>query len=316
MLRPFELTNLSDVNSEMSFYIYTKDLPYPKIYSFPTDLFLDWVNDNITGGGGGGGIQTASNGLTLDGDNVELGGSLDQSTTITVGASQALTISASAAGASFTALSDTLLISNISGGGFATFGGAGSTNIAGNTLIEIGDGSSAAGVRIGSAATGALRLPSGADPDTDVTSPANGDVKYDSTDNDIRAYVNSAWRSLLPLEAIILPASAKDTDIAVETDVAYLDIPFNMEVTSIHATLLTAGTGSTVNVDVNIAGSTVFSTPLTIDDGETTSRTAATAAVISNSTWTEGQRLTIDIDQIGSTVAGQELNVEIQGYRI
>lgn len=40
-------------------------------------------------------------------------------------------------------------------------------------------------------------LPTNADPDTNISVPANGMLSYDSTDHDVRAYVNGAWTSLL-----------------------------------------------------------------------------------------------------------------------
>lgn len=51
-------------------------------------------------------------------------------------------------------------------------------------------------VAVNTPITGAFKLPSGVDPDSDVTTPTNGQLKYDSTDHDIRAYVNGTWTSL------------------------------------------------------------------------------------------------------------------------
>ena len=60
---------------------------------------------------------------------------------------------------------------------------------------------------------------------------------------------------------------------------------------------------------MNDSGTTIFSTILSIDAGEKTSTTAATAAVISDSSIADDAEITIDIDQIGSTVAGAGLKV-------
>ncbi len=45
--------------------------------------------------------------------------------------------------------------------------------------------------------TGALIIPSSADPDVQITAPVEFMLKGDSTDNDIRAYIGGAWVSLL-----------------------------------------------------------------------------------------------------------------------
>ena len=57
------------------------------------------------------------------------------------------------------------------------------------------------------------------------------------------------------------------------------------------------------------------STKLTIDASEFTSTTAATQPVISDSTLADDAQITIDIDQIGSTIAGAGLKVYIIGTR-
>jgi hypothetical protein len=68
-------------------------------------------------------------------------------------------------------------------------------------------------------------------------------------------------------------------------------------------------------VDVNEGGVSIFSTPLTIDDGEKTSVTAATPAVISDATLADDAEITVDIDTVGSTTAGKGLKLVMLGYR-
>lgn len=41
-----------------------------------------------------------------------------------------------------------------------------------------------------------FRIPTNADPDTNITSPVNGMIGYDSTDHDVRAYINGSWSSI------------------------------------------------------------------------------------------------------------------------
>ena len=70
-------------------------------------------------------------------------------------------------------------------------------------------------------------------------------------------------------------------------------------------------------VDINEAGSTILTTKLSIDAGEKTSLTAATAAVIGGAgpALANDALITFDIDQIGSSTAGKGLKVTLYGYR-
>jgi len=52
----------------------------------------------------------------------------------------------------------------------------------------------------------------------------------------------------------------------------------------------------------------------TIDAGEKTSTTATSAAVLSDTSLADDAEMTVDIDQIGSTVAGAGLKVALIGY--
>lgn len=77
----------------------------------------------------------------------------------------------------------------------------------------------------------------------------------------------------------------------------------------------TAPTGSTLTVDINETASTILSTKITIDASEKTSETAATAPVISDSSLADDAEMTIDIDQVGSTVPGKGLKIWLIGTK-
>ena len=68
---------------------------------------------------------------------------------------------------------------------------------------------------------------------------------------------------------------------------------------------VTAPTGSAAQFDVKKNGTTIYSTKPTIDASETSTDTAATPAVISTTSLANGDIVTIHIDQIGSSDAGQ-----------
>ena len=112
-----------------------------------------------------------------------------------------------------------------------------------------------------------------------------------------------------------LACSDETTDLVAASPVVTFRMPHAMTLTGVRATVTTAPTGSTVIVDINEAGTSVLSTKLSIDASEKTSTTAATAAVISDSALADDAEITIDIDQVGSTVAGAGLKVWLIGTR-
>ena len=110
-----------------------------------------------------------------------------------------------------------------------------------------------------------------------------------------------------------IAASDETTDLEVGTDKAAFRVPTTMTLTEVRASVTTAPTGSTIIVDINKNGATVLSTKLSIDAGEKTSETAAVPAVISVSALSDDDEITIDIDQIGSTIAGTGLKIWVIG---
>ena len=108
--------------------------------------------------------------------------------------------------------------------------------------------------------------------------------------------------------------TAKDTDATAATAVASFRMPA-CTITDVRLSCTTAPTGSTAIADINEGGVSILSTKLSIDATELTSTTAATAAVISDSTIADHAAMTVDIDQIGSTVAGQNYFLEIDFNR-
>lgn len=129
--------------------------------------------------------------------------------------------------------------------------------------------------------------------DVTITSPSNGQVL---------GYNGSAWVNTAPsgggasvyYDAVQLSDST--TPITTGTAVNYY--VFQYAVSDLEIVLESdAVTGSLTQVDVNLVGTgSICSTVFSIDSGENTSRTAATAGVLSTTTFTEGQRINFDID--------------------
>ena len=55
----------------------------------------------------------------------------------------------------------------------------------------------------------------------------------------------------------------------------------------------------------------MLTTKLSIDAGEKTSTTASSQAVINAFNWEDDQEITVDVDQIGSSVAGAGLKLKL-----
>ena len=110
---------------------------------------------------------------------------------------------------------------------------------------------------------------------------------------------------------LIIAASNETSNLAVGTAVTTFRMPFLAVVVGVRASVTTAPTGSGITVDINESGLTILSTKLTIDAGEKTSTTAATAAVLSDTILADDAEITIDIDAVGSTTPGTGLKVTL-----
>jgi hypothetical protein len=114
---------------------------------------------------------------------------------------------------------------------------------------------------------------------------------------------------------LVIACSDETTNLTTGNAKVTFRMPYAMTLSSVRSSVNTAPTGSTLIVDINEAGSTILSTKLSIDASELTSTTAASAAVISDTGLADDAEITIDIDQIGSTVAGKGLKVVLKGTR-
>ncbi len=117
-------------------------------------------------------------------------------------------------------------------------------------------------------------------------------------------------------EAIVIKVGDETTNLSTGTTKHTFRMPYAFRLSGVRASANTAPTDATVTVDINEGGATILSTKLTIDSTEKTSTTAATPAVISDEVFSDDAEITIDIDQIGSTIAGKGLKVVFIGSRI
>lgn len=117
------------------------------------------------------------------------------------------------------------------------------------------------------------------------------------------------------VEVLMVAIGDETTALTSGTAKVTFRMPWALTVTAVRASLTTASaSGGPVTVDINETGSgSILSTLLTIDDGEKTSTTAATPAVISDTALADDAEITIDVDDEGSGAKG--LKVYIIGTR-
>lgn len=118
-----------------------------------------------------------------------------------------------------------------------------------------------------------------------------------------------------PTQAIPIACSDESTAITAGAGKVTFRMPFAFTLSAVRASLTTAQTGGSIlTVDINEDGTSILSTKLTIDNGEKTSTSATTAAVISDANLGDDSEITIDIDQIGDGTA-KGLKVYLIGVR-
>lgn len=105
----------------------------------------------------------------------------------------------------------------------------------------------------------------------------------------------------------IVACSDEGTPIVAGANVLSFRSARAFTLSSVKASLRTASDTGSVTVDVNLAGVSIFSTTITIEQGETTSLDATTQPVLSTTSIPADGLLTIDIDSDGNNAAGLKL---------
>lgn len=146
----------------------------------------------------------------------------------------------------------------------------------------------------------------------DVTTDS---VTAETTNGDLTLAGDGTGTVIKPGAASV-QVSVKGSDLETGDGKAYLIIPDELnglDLTDISAQVAVAPVGATITVQLhNVTDSAdILSTALTIDASETTSETAATPAVINtaNDDVASNDLLRVDVDQVGSSTAGEALVV-------
>jgi len=117
--------------------------------------------------------------------------------------------------------------------------------------------------------------------------------------------------------SFVIACSDETSDLEVGDDRVQIRLPFAFELTDIIANVNVNPTGADINVQVQEDGSNIMSgVGITIDAGETSSETSATQPTITDSTLGFNSIISVDLDQVGSTLTGTGLKINLIGYRV
>jgi hypothetical protein len=115
-------------------------------------------------------------------------------------------------------------------------------------------------------------------------------------------------------ETLMIAISDETTALTTGTAKVTFRMPFACSMTAIpRANVNTVSSSGLPTFDIKKNGTTIFSTPLTIDASEKTSVTAATPAVLTSSptTFADDDEITIDISTAGTGTKGAKITLNV-----
>lgn len=121
--------------------------------------------------------------------------------------------------------------------------------------------------------------------------------------------------SELVTQSLIVAASDETTALTTGTAKSTFRMPYAFTLSAVRASVTTAPTGSTIIVNIKESGTTILSSRITIDATLKTSVTSSSQPVISDTALADDAEITVDIDQVGSTVAGTGLKITLIGTK-
>lgn len=112
-----------------------------------------------------------------------------------------------------------------------------------------------------------------------------------------------------PLESFSF-ALTDETTVIVSTGTYFtFDMPYDFNVEEVIGQLTTTSSSGNVTMDVKKAGTTILSTGITVEQGETSSLTAATQPVVSVPSLLKGSRMTFLLAGVGASATGAKVTL-------
>lgn len=117
-------------------------------------------------------------------------------------------------------------------------------------------------------------------------------------------------------ETWIVPCSDRSTSVSIEADVEEFEAPYDGEFLEVIGTCKTAPTGASLIIDIHLAGTTIMATDkIEIDVTERSSLDAGTQPALTTTTFSKGEIISIDLDQVGTTEGGVAVKASIRVKR-
>lgn len=91
------------------------------------------------------------------------------------------------------------------------------------------------------------------------------------------------------------------------------DTPGNCIITRVYVSVKTAPTGANMTIDVEDEGTSILNAVVSVTAGSNNGETSTFASAASSYTLTKGDLLTVDVDQVGSTIAGAGVKIYFYG---
>lgn len=128
-----------------------------------------------------------------------------------------------------------------------------------------------------------------------------------------KLYYRTSGGSERLVEPGVVFAFSKASTLATGTGTfrIYNDCGETLTIKSVRASVGTAPTGASIVVDVNVGGTTIFTTQGNRPAIAASGNTSGKITNMDVTSIADGAYFTIDVDQVGSTVAGADLVVQI-----
>lgn len=134
-------------------------------------------------------------------------------------------------------------------------------------------------------------------------------------DNVAHAWVDASYRVRAPNLGRTLAFSLPGTlDTATGAARIYNDTGVTLTIRSVRASVGTAPTGASILVDIDVSGTTIFTTQANRPAIAVSTNTSGKVTNMDVTTIADGSYFTVDVDQVGSTIAGSDLVVQVEVY--
>lgn len=115
-----------------------------------------------------------------------------------------------------------------------------------------------------------------------------------------------------PIPYVVPPFNVPGTvAVAVGTATFYNDSGRTLTILAVRTSVGTAPTGASLIVDINVNGTTIFTTQSNRPTITAGTKTSGKVTNMDVTTIADGQAFTVDVDQVGSSVPGSDLTVGI-----